>query len=152
MSRIKDGHRLKLIEYCGNPQNPFPNRDVMSVDVLGFKHKSTIYKRFTPAELTEIEKEALEIRRTKYAADLARVDSGQLKKAAEGDAAAAKLVYQRFEKWVPVTGSEQSGPGGGAIPVSITLAPEVAAIIDRIRADVLAHQEPKETPDGDEQG
>lgn len=54
---------------------------------------------FTSQELSDIEAEALEARRACYAAAMARVDDGLLKRAARGDAKAAKLCYQRFEGW-----------------------------------------------------
>jgi len=62
---------------------------------------SRIYRYFTPEELTEIEVQALAIRRRKYSLMLAKVDDGVLKRGAEGDPQAAKLAYQRFEGWEP---------------------------------------------------
>jgi len=95
----KDRHRIKLLEFLANPSNEWPNRSTLSKEVLGFKTVQQIHVTFTAAELDEIEQEALEIRRKKYASALSRVDSGLLKRAADGDPAAAKLVYQRFEGW-----------------------------------------------------
>lgn len=97
--KAKDRHRLKLLEYLGNPENDFPNRVTMNTLVLGFKNEKYIYHVFTPDELTEIEGEALKVRRKKYKPAIAKVDKGILEKAAEGDAPAAKLCYQRFENW-----------------------------------------------------
>jgi len=132
----KERHRLKLLEYLGNPENEFLSRDRLSVDVLGFVHRNTIYKSFSPAELTEIEKEALELRRSKYAAWFARVDMAQIRKAIDGDAAAAKLVYQRLEGWVPKQAQENTGANGGPIEHKITVHPAAQAILDKIKADV----------------
>lgn len=96
---LKDRYRQKLIEYIGNPDNEFPKRCEMSLLALGLRDDSGVYRHFSPDELAHIEAEGLEIRRSKYASALARVDTGLLKRAAEGDPAAAKLVYQRFEAW-----------------------------------------------------
>ena len=97
----KEIHRLTLVEYLSNPDNEFLNRSGQSTTALGFSSPCVLYHIFTPAELTEIEKEALEMRRTKYGAKLAKVDQAVLDRAAskEGTAADAKLAYQRFEGW-----------------------------------------------------
>lgn len=95
----REQHRAKLLEYCGNPENEFPDRTEMAVNVLGFKSRASLYHSFTPDELCEIEREALEIRRKKYNPEIAKVDRALLKKAREGDTQAAKLIYQRFEGW-----------------------------------------------------
>ena len=92
-------HRRNLLEYLCNPENPFPTRTAMSTEVLGFSDSSIIYKHFSPAELGAIEAEALIERRKNYAAWLARIDHGLMKRAAEGDPAASKLAYQRLEAW-----------------------------------------------------
>lgn len=107
--KAKDRHRITLLEYLGNPENGFPSRLELSVQVLGFKSQQHIYKVFTPEELSEIEREALDIRRTKYASRIAMVDQGLIVKAASGDAQAAKLVYQRFEGWSEKQLIEHSG-------------------------------------------
>jgi len=105
----KKRNRIKLIEYIGNPENDFPNRAGMSQIVLGYKSPCNLYDHFTTDELIEIENEALEIRRTRYASWLSRVDIGQLKRAAEGGAKSAKLMYQRFENWKPTETREVRG-------------------------------------------
>ena len=71
----------------------------MNHDVLGFKGKYYIYKVFTPDELTEIEAEALKIRRKKYKPEIAKADKALFEKAHDGDVPAIKLCYQRFEDW-----------------------------------------------------
>ena len=95
----KEQYTAKLLEYCGNPENEFPSRTEMAVSVLGYANTSPFYKMFTPDDLCLIEREALEIRRTKYNPEIAKVDRALFKKAAEGDTQAAKLIYQRFEGW-----------------------------------------------------
>ncbi len=137
----KERHRLKLLEYLGNPENEFPPRDRMSTDVLGFAYGSTIYKIFTPAELDKIEKEALELRRSKYNSWFAKVDIATLKKAADGDPAAAKLAYQRFENWAPKQIQENTGANGGPIEHKITVHPAARALLDKIKADASVNRE-----------
>jgi hypothetical protein len=111
MMIAKVRHKRKLIEYIGNPENDFPTREAMAVRVCQIK-RQTLYSHFSPDELSEIESEALEVRRTKYAAQLTKVDQSVLKKAAEGDMAAAKLAYQRFENWSERKSTELTGDLG----------------------------------------
>jgi hypothetical protein len=93
----KEKHKINLLEYLGNPENPFCNRNSMAL-ALGIK-RVTLYAHFTPTELTEIEEEALETRRKKYAPKIASADNALFKQAERGDVHAIKLVYQRFEDW-----------------------------------------------------
>ena len=95
----KEQHRAKLLQYLGNPENEWPNRQRLSTEVLGFAHENGIYKVFDLDEIHNIEMEALDLRRKKYSRLVGLVDLALLKKAAEGDTSAAKLVYQRFENW-----------------------------------------------------
>ncbi len=95
----KEKGKVKLLEYLGNAENDFLSRGDLSTIVLGYKNSKQINRTFTAAELTEIEAEALEIRRKKYSSHISEVDLALLKKAKKGDAKAAKLVYQRFEGW-----------------------------------------------------
>ena len=119
----KTAHRTKLVEYLADPSNPILSRAELATQVLGFKYPQQIHIAFTAAELNEIEREALAIRRGKYASALARVDAGLLKKAAEGDPAAAKLVYQRFEGWSEKTNLNIGG--GISIGAPLTLEEEL---------------------------
>jgi len=95
----KERHYQSLIEFLGNPNNDIIPRAEMSTKILGFAFERQIYDYFTPDELDQLEKAALEIRRTKYSSLLAKVDTGIIKQAATGDSQAAKLAYQRFEEW-----------------------------------------------------
>ena len=97
--KAKERHKHKLLEYLGNPENKFCNRASMSRFILGFKEVSYIYKVFTTDELSEIEKEALALRRKKYNPEIAKIDKAMLKEARLGNEKAAKLCYQRFEDW-----------------------------------------------------
>lgn len=109
----KQKHRSKLLEYMSDPNNDFPTREQMSLEILGFAQRQTINKVFSVEELHEIEQEALENRRRKYASILAKVDSALLERAQQGDPQAIKLVYQKFENWSEKQQHEHAGKGGG---------------------------------------
>ena len=94
-------YRLRIVEYLANPDNEVVRRSEYCPVILRKKTKHQIYQYFKPHELAEIEAEAMEVRRQRYAADIMRVDQGLLKRAAEGDPAAAKLCFQRYEGWEP---------------------------------------------------
>lgn len=95
----KERNRDKLLRYLSNADNPWPDRKTLATTVLGYKHSQSIWTVFTGAELNEIEREALDNRRKRYASMLARADMGILRAAASGDARAAKLCYEKFENW-----------------------------------------------------
>ncbi len=115
----REQHRLKIIGYLSEPDNDFPNREgLASVCGIG---KATLYQHFTPDELSQIEQEGLDIRRTKYKRELSNIDKALIKKAEEGDAQAIKLAYQRFECWNEKSLHEHSGPNGGPIETKFTI-------------------------------
>ena len=95
----KEKHKLKLLEYLGNPENEFCNRLTQAKVVLGFANETQLYRHFTPDELSEIEAEALAIRRKKYSPHIATIDRAMISEANKGNPKAAKLCYQRFEDW-----------------------------------------------------
>lgn len=98
---LKAKKRQLLIEYLSDPDNePLP-RCRLATQVLKYHQHSGMYVLFTPAELDQIEAEALDIRRKRFALQLMKVDQGLLRRAAEGDPTACRLVYQRFEGWEP---------------------------------------------------
>jgi AcrR family transcriptional regulator len=97
MANQKEKYKTQLVEILANPENDFPTRGQLA-KMLGLS-KTMFYRHFRPEDLDAIEAEALEVRRRKYARALADVDAGLLKRAKDGDPAACKLVYQRFEGW-----------------------------------------------------
>ena len=104
-------NKAKLLDHLGNPANEWPTRVFMNDFVLGYiKSKQYIYKIFTLEELHEIEQEALAMRRTKYSGGIAAADRALFKAALDGDVAAIKLCYQRFEDWGER--KELTGKGG----------------------------------------
>ena len=95
--KAKERHYIKLVEYLGNPDNDWPLRSKYAVDILGLSDTSLLYRTFTPDELSAIEKEALEVRRGKYSRLLGEADIHLFKNIRNGDTAAIKLAYQKFE-------------------------------------------------------
>lgn len=55
-------HRATLIEYLSNPENDFPLRQDY-IKIIGVSHTKTLYSHFKSEDLTEIEHEAMEIRK-----------------------------------------------------------------------------------------
>jgi len=111
----KDRHRVKLIEYLANPKNDFMSREDLAVNILKVKPR-TLYAHFTGVDLDEIEAEAHELRRKRFASEIAMVDKALLKNAQEnGNAAECKLVYQRLEGWSEKQIKEHTGKDGGPI-------------------------------------
>lgn len=107
----KDAYRIKILEYLANPEHETPSRAFLAVDILGLDCPPTLYRFFSPSELADIEKEALSIRRDRYAGKLLAVDCSLLTDAAKpgADAATRKLAYQRFEGWTEKTLHEVGG-------------------------------------------
>jgi len=126
-----------LIEYLSNPDNKPVSRKKLSTDVLGFSEGTVLYQIFSPDELKDIEFEALELRRKCYAAQLAKVDTGLLAKAATGDPAAAKLAYQRFEGWSEKQIKEFVMDGPFLAQMFQIFPPEIA---EQVKAALVARQ------------
>jgi len=134
----KAKHRTTLVEHISNPDNPPLSRSKLSTEVLGFTTQSVIYQVFSPDELREIEMEALELRRKSYAAKLAKVDDGLLKRAADGDPAAAKLAYQRYEGWSEKQIKEFTIDGPFLAQMFQIFPPEIA---EQVKAALVARQD-----------
>jgi len=122
--------RQKLIDYLANPDNPPLTRCELSTKILGYTHENTIYNLFSPDDLIDIEWEALDLRRKRYARKLMLIDMAVMKRAiARGDSKAAKLAYQRFENWGEKKYNEHTGKDGKP------LFPELTDdLMERIRA------------------
>ncbi len=95
--KLYEKRRTKLINFLSRPDSEFLTRRAQR-EYLGMRERA-FYQMFTREDLLQIEREALQLRRDRYAPDLAAVDRGLLDRAASGDPAAAKLVYQKFEGW-----------------------------------------------------
>lgn len=86
----------------------------MAVTACGVE-KPTLYRHFTPDELGELEKEGLDLRRTKYSPSLSDADKSLIKEAKGGSVPAIKLMYQKFEHWSEKTRHEVTGKDGKEI-------------------------------------
>lgn len=95
----KDKKELKLLEFLENTTEDWPDRQTLGQEVLGYKNGQSIWNVFTAEDLDRIEQNALERRRAKFARFSAVIDQSLIEKALEGDTAAMKLYYQRFEGW-----------------------------------------------------
>ena len=124
--KCKARHRATILEYLSNPDNETVNRTSLSVDVLGFADASVLYQVFSPEEIRDIEHEGLKLRRKCYASKLAKVDDGLLKKATEGDPAAAKLVFQKYEQWSEKSIRELKWDGQALQQILAIFPPEFA--------------------------
>jgi len=114
----KETIRVKIVEYLANPDNKPPTRTELAL-ILGYSEVPAMYKMTPAVELDKLYDEALELRRKRYAASLMDVDRGQLKSAAKGDSAAAKLIYQRFEGWSEKKLLGVGGPDGGPLTIEV---------------------------------
>jgi|GEM_PF-3476868 len=123
--------RQKLLKFLADPNNDFLSRQDLSIKVLGYRNPNQLNCMFTAEELQEIEREALELRRQKYAPRLSKIDSAILKRAEGGDPVAARLAYKRFEGWTETARLEQTGKDGGPIEEKHThdLSPEAMEVL-----------------------
>lgn len=125
----KSMHAETLIRFLSNPANEWPTKEQMSLKVLGMQSKIYVNKTWSPAEFqTDIAAPALKLRRSRYAAQLSRVDQALFEQAEAGNIQAAKLIYQRFEGWKEGQEVELSTTGGMAdnrIQISFVTVAEV---------------------------
>lgn len=96
MSR-KDRNVAKLLDFLGDPENEFVSRAELSMKVLGYSASETIYRLLTPAELDDIESEAIEIRKARSARQRSHVYAALYRKAKSGNVPAAKEWLERIE-------------------------------------------------------
>lgn len=106
----KHVHKCKLLEYLSNVENEWPKRQDYHTVILGYGCKNgVLYQYFTSKELTEIERQALDERRSRYALFLSAIDKALINRALEGSEQAIKLCYQRFEGWTEKQQVEHKG-------------------------------------------
>jgi hypothetical protein len=94
--------REQVLEYLGNPENPWQNWLWLAVNVCNYRKDRMLYVQFSPEERKKIEHEALTRRRMFYAKYLAALDLKLLTAAiSSGDTDKIRLAYQKFEDWAP---------------------------------------------------
>lgn len=124
----RDVLRERVIDYLGDPDNDVPVSDEPGAPklwdsyanishVFGYKG-NRIAQTFTKQDLHGIEKEALELRRKRFAKDMKRIDDSLLNRAIGGDVPAIKLAYQRFEGWSEKT--TLAGDRDNPVELSVT--------------------------------
>ncbi len=101
ISRIKEENKRKIASYLGDPDNEWMNRTSLGVTICGYKDQRSLYRHFSPEELTEIETEALEERKRQSSGKRAVIYDAMFLKAKEGDVAAMKEYLDRTEGSVP---------------------------------------------------
>ena len=79
-----------------DPHNRNPRRRWQS-PCSATPNPSPCNRIFTPRELSEIEREALDMGRKRFSPELAKIDKALIERAAQGDTAVVKLAYQGFE-------------------------------------------------------
>ena len=88
----------KIFKYLSNPENAFVPRSQLAIAVLKYKRPHSLYKMFTPDELTRIENEALVERKKRVAPQRSTVYDTLYNKCTErGDISACKEWLDRVE-------------------------------------------------------
>jgi len=105
----KQRHRINLLKYLGDWENIFPSRTDY-LHILGIK-RTTLYKHFSPAELQEIENEAIELRKKNSARPRAKVFQSLLAEAKSGNVQAIKEFLNRTEGKVKEIREHTGGNG-----------------------------------------
>jgi len=124
---IKERAKQKILEFLADPENSFPTRSELSTAICGYSTSQTIYRLFTPAELGQIEQEAIEIRRTRCVRRLSRIDEALLREAEQGNIAAMRLAYAPFENWSESTLKDKAANTSTFDPLVAAIEAGIAA-------------------------
>jgi hypothetical protein len=101
VSRVKEENKGKIAAYLSDPDNEWMNRTSLGVTICGYKDQRSLYRHFSPEELTAIENESLEERKRRSAGKRAVIYDAMFLKAKEGDVTAMKEYLDRTEGKVP---------------------------------------------------
>jgi hypothetical protein len=101
VSMVKEENKRKISTYLNDPDNEWMNRTSLGVTICGYKDQRSLYRHFSPEELTEIENESLEERKRRSAGKRAVIYDAMFLKAKMGDVAAMKEYLDRTEGKVP---------------------------------------------------
>lgn len=110
---VKNNNKSKILEYLSDPENDFLTRSEISITVLGYKQIRSIYKQFSPVELSEIEAQAFEERKRKSVRRRCKVYDSLYNEAIGGNVQAAKEFLDRTEgkvKEKPESSEDQAQP------------------------------------------
>lgn len=97
MSSAKERHIVNMVKYLGNPEKDWPTRVELALEVCKYKDANSIYKTFTPEELSEIEKKGLALRKEQTSGQRAIVYQSLFNEARKGNVQAAKEFLDRTE-------------------------------------------------------
>jgi hypothetical protein len=109
----KEKHRQKMLSYWGDPEKEFIPRGKMCSDVLKLS-RFTFYHHFRPAEVSEIENEAIEMRKAASSSQRAVLYKSLYDAGVAGDVKAIKEFLDRTEGKV-IDRKEITGEGGKSI-------------------------------------
>jgi len=118
VSNVKEENKRKIAAYLGDPDNEWLNRTKLAITVCGYQGQRSLYRHFSPEELSEIETEALEERKRRSSGKRAVIYDAMFLKAKEGDVAAMKEFLDRIEGKV-VTKTENKNENTGNITVNV---------------------------------
>jgi hypothetical protein len=118
VSNVKKENKRKIAAYLGDPDNEWLNRTKLAITVCGYRGQRSLYRHFSPEELSEIETEALEERKRRSSGKRAVIYDAMFLKAKEGDVAAMKEFLDRIEGKV-VTKTENKNENTGNITVNV---------------------------------
>lgn len=93
----KEKRKMQVVEYIGNPENAFPTRTEIALDVLKYTEKTSYYKLFTTKEMAELEEEGLQLRKENSKRERAVVYESLLREAKKGNVQACKEYLDRTE-------------------------------------------------------
>ncbi len=140
MTPAKIKHQLKLTEFLINPENEWPGRSRYHKE-LGITQQA-FYQFFSPADLAEIEREALTERRKHYCSSLSMIDKALMAKASEGDVAAIKLALQVYDSYREET-VLQHGVDTGTMDKT-EIAVKLSSILAAAKARQVNNAEPEQ--------
>ena len=92
-----DRNREKLLKFLSDWENEWPPRYLYSTQILGYKNEAQIYHTLTPNDLTEIEAEALEIRKKSCSKQRSEIYKSLFDEGKSGNVNAAKEFLDRTE-------------------------------------------------------
>jgi hypothetical protein len=117
---IKERCKFKLLSFLSDIDNEWPKRFDYSEKILGYKNKRHVYKILSPDELTEIEKEAMELLKAKSSKQRKDLYQTLYNEGKKGNIQAIKEFLDRTEGKVKEK-YEHTGKDGEPIKTESTL-------------------------------
>lgn len=118
-TKKKDLLRIEtIIEHWAEP-GKWPDVKYSATELVGMKESRWFYRLLSKEEREEMEIISLELRRTRYAKEMAEIDTTLLDHAKAGSATHIKLAYQRFEGQLIAGGKEDAKKGKAKVTLQI---------------------------------